>query len=240
MEITENLHIGVIYMFTNKINGKKYIGQTVNERRRYLEHKRGKDKANYHLDNAIKKYGIEAFNYEILNTIIASSKEGLIQQLNRWEVHYINKYNATNYDYGYNVAVGGGANGLGKQYWLGKHHTEETKKKLSKIHKGSFLSDEIKKKISIASNRMWASEEYRKKHKEGMGKYFDNPNLKHHLAKKTIQYDLDGNFVKEFESLTEAALKMNCDKALIMRVCQGKAKTAKGYKWKYKEKEGTN
>ena len=38
----------------------------------------------------------------------------------------------------------------GNKYWLGKHHTAETKKKLSEIHKGMHHSEESKKKISEA------------------------------------------------------------------------------------------
>ena len=39
----------------------------------------------------------------------------------------------------------------GNKYWLGKHHTAETKKKLSEIHKGMRHSEESKKKMSEAS-----------------------------------------------------------------------------------------
>lgn len=222
MEITENLHIGVIYMFTNKINGKKYIGQTINEKCRLIDHKRSRDKIP--IDFAIKKYGIGSFNYEILNTIIASSKEGLIQQLNRWEVYYISKYNTTDKKLGYNIKMGG-SNSL---------ISEETKRKLSGLMKGRYVGEN-----NPNYGHRWSKEQREHLRQIKLGKKYSYE-VRKKKFKSVTQYDLDGNFVKEFESLTEAALKMNCDKALIMRVCQGKAKTAKGYKWKYKEKEGTN
>ena len=53
--------------------------------------------------------------------------------------------------------------------------------------------------------------------------------------KAIIQYDLKGNFIKEFHSINEASRVMKCDDSLIGRVCKNKTKTAKGFKWKYKE-----
>ena len=38
----------------------------------------------------------------------------------------------------------------GNKYWLGKHHTEEAKKKISLFHKGKLLSAETRRKMSIA------------------------------------------------------------------------------------------
>ena len=49
---------GYIYLFTNKINDKKYIGQTWNYKRRIGEHYRGYGCAKL-LKNAINKYGKE-------------------------------------------------------------------------------------------------------------------------------------------------------------------------------------
>lgn len=60
-----------IYCYTNKVNGKKYIGQTNNPERRKREHKSNafnslsKD-TNIPFYNAIRKYGLDGFTYEIL------------------------------------------------------------------------------------------------------------------------------------------------------------------------------
>ena len=57
-----------IYMITNKINNKKYIGQSVRIEIRWREHKNSylKNDTNSHLYNAMKKYGIENFDFNIL------------------------------------------------------------------------------------------------------------------------------------------------------------------------------
>lgn len=53
-------------------------------------------------------------------------------------------------------------------------------------------------------------------------------------CKPVIQLTLDNKEIKEYRSLREAAQELKCDSSLIMRVCQGKKRTAKGFHWKYK------
>ncbi len=50
-----------------------------------------------------------------------------------------------------------------------------------------------------------------------------------------IQYDLDMNFIEEFNSCYEASKKYNCCVSNIRNCCRGKSKTAKGFIWKYKK-----
>lgn len=54
--------------------------------------------------------------------------------------------------------------------------------------------------------------------------------------RQVLQYDLDGNFIKEYENCSEAArqLKIKNGATGIGRVCRGERKTAYGYQWKYK------
>ena len=57
----------VIYKFENKINGKVYIGQTVQKlSKRISSHKYPSSNKNLPIDAAIKKYGIENFNFELI------------------------------------------------------------------------------------------------------------------------------------------------------------------------------
>ena len=51
---------------------------------------------------------------------------------------------------------------------------------------------------------------------------------------KVMQYDLNGNFIKEFNSIKNAAKEANAKYQAIVRVCLGKRKSAYGYKWSYK------
>lgn len=51
--------------------------------------------------------------------------------------------------------------------------------------------------------------------------------------RKVNQLDLDGNFIKQFDSINEAATYFWGHSSNIRRVCKGKGKTAFGYKWEY-------
>jgi group I intron endonuclease len=64
-----------------------------------------------------------------------------------------------------------------------------------------------------------------------------------HYCKRVVQLNLDGSFVKEFDSIKDASESMNVRDSTILRVCQGKSKTSCGFLWKYKEeydKENNN
>lgn len=51
--------------------------------------------------------------------------------------------------------------------------------------------------------------------------------------RKVQQLDMDGNFIKEFISMSEAARQTNSIASCICECCQGKRKSTKGYRWKY-------
>ena len=53
--------------------------------------------------------------------------------------------------------------------------------------------------------------------------------------KKVIQMDLDGNFIKEWESLMSIQRELGFNNANISMCCLGQIKTGYGYKWEYKE-----
>lgn len=138
--------IGVIYKWTNKINGKSYIGQTIDEEGRKKGHINGRYKCYFH--DAIKKYGVENFNYEVIERIEES-------KLSEREIYWIEYYNT--YNNGYNLTLGGeGTRGFSHGF------TEEQKKKMSESHKGQIAwnkgkhgiySEETRKKISEASKK---------------------------------------------------------------------------------------
>ena len=53
-------------------------------------------------------------------------------------------------------------------------------------------------------------------------------------SKPILQFDLDGNFIKEWQSATKAGGKMKINNMNINACCLGIQKTAYGYKWRYK------
>ena len=89
-----------IYKITNKVNGKCYIGQSINIETRWHHHKYfQKTISHYPLYRAIAKYGIDNFQLEIIEKC---SK----QELDSKEIYYIKYYDS--YKNGYNQTLGGG------------------------------------------------------------------------------------------------------------------------------------
>ena len=85
-----------IYKVTNKINGKVYIGQSVDIGRRWREHMTTKDDIYFH--KAIQKYGVENFEWEV----IEQCKK---KDLDEREIYWIEYYDSFNK--GYNCTKGG-------------------------------------------------------------------------------------------------------------------------------------
>ena len=88
-----------IYKITKKENGKSYIGQSNDINRRFQEHK---TKVDIPIEVAIQKYGIDAFDFEIIELCD-------IDSLDQREEYWINYYN-TYKGFGYNCNPGGGKN----------------------------------------------------------------------------------------------------------------------------------
>ena len=100
-----------IYKYENKINHKCYIGQSIDIERRQYNHKSSvyNDKANDYnsqFHQAVRKYGFDNFNYEIIATL--SPEEYSKELLDQMEKFFINYYNS--YTNGYNATPGGDEN----------------------------------------------------------------------------------------------------------------------------------
>ncbi len=241
-----------IYKITNKINGKCYIGQSVDIERRLNEHKNCKvDKPIY---RAFKKYGIDNFTFEIL-------EECSQEELNEKEIYYINFYNSTTDGNGYNLEHGGEFKDIvlceeakkkqSKSFKetiskMPKEDFEKWHKKIGAKHKGKTVSQEQREKISKTLKEYFKNEEYRKKLSEKhKGKVLSlSTRLKLSMAKqeqmkeyakKVLQYDLNGNLIAEYDSLQEASKKTGFCISGIGNCCNGKAHTCNGFKWKYDE-----
>lgn len=142
-----------IYLITNNINGKIYVGKhsTDNLNDGYM----GSGVA---LHRAYNKYGIENFTKKIL--AFADTEE----KLNWFERFYIKKYHARTK--GYNLTDGGEGTLGYEPWWKGKARSEETKRKISEANKGkkrAQFSEETRKKMSEAHKGKTMSDEQKQK-----------------------------------------------------------------------------
>lgn len=133
--------VGYVYITTNNINNKRYIGQ----------HRSCTFNPNYLgsgilINRAIQKYGKDSFNCEILQECSS------FEELDVAEIYWINYFNADLSSDFYNLAKGGyGKEGLrGKNNGrYGKQVTKETRDKISKANKGKKRTPE-----QIEANRL--------------------------------------------------------------------------------------
>ena len=149
--------MGFIYCYTNKITGKKYIGQTINPDQRKACHKNKalKEKSDYYFHRSIRKHGWDNFDYQVLEET---------DNLNERETHYIKEMN-TLWPHGYNELLE--HNGM----------PESVRQKISKTKKEQWnlLSEEEKKsridRMTESNRGKKRSEETRKKQSESAKKY---------------------------------------------------------------------
>ena len=127
---------GVVYCYTNKINNRKYVGQT-NQKliKRHKAHLRASGGKNTEYDNntpihrAIAKYGINNFKLEILAMNCTD-----YNLLNEYEIFFIKRFKSLTSENGYNISDGG-HNG---NCFAGKNEEEmnEIKRKIRDSLKG--------------------------------------------------------------------------------------------------------
>lgn len=121
-----------VYMHTNKINGKKYVGITSQDPEKRWEKGKGY-RRHPHFWNAINKYGWDNFEHDILLSDIS------LDDANTLERMLIRVWKLQNPRYGYNMQSGG------KDYAT---LSEDIKKKISDSNKGRTFSEEHRRNIS--------------------------------------------------------------------------------------------
>lgn len=136
-----------------------------------------------------------------------------------------------------------------KNYMFGKHHTEESKQKMSEAQKGKTFSEESRKKMSEAKkgekHPMYGkhpSEETRKKLSEAK-KGEKHYNFGKHLSEEHKKKISESNNKKVicvetgqvFDSIKEAGEIMGVFPTSISACCRGKLNTTGGFHWKYYE-----
>lgn len=156
-----------VYKITNIVNGKIYIGSSMNLGRRFNDHKNQlsrKKHSNKYLQNSWNKYGYESFTFEVIE--IVNDFEDLLKR----EQYWIDNLNVIDKKIGYNISPTAGST-------YGLKDSEETKRKKSEISRQYFLNltSEQRKKIG---------EKISKSKLEKHHKMSDESRMKMSIAKK--------------------------------------------------------
>lgn len=230
-----------VYCIENLINNKKYIGSTNNFDKRKRCHFRNLDNnkhKNVKLQQSVNKYGIGNFIFYIIEVV-----DNLDDLINR-EQYYIDKIKPF-----FNICkIANSSLGIKRRPEtiekirlanLGLKHPEWRNKIKSKAQggdnhwtKNKKFSDESRKKMSDSQKKLYGNGYINpnkgcKKNKEEI------QNLINKISKPVIQYTLDGEFVKEWKSATEAA-SYGFNTSSIVQCCLNKRKTHKNFIWKRK------
>lgn len=202
---------GTIYLIENKVNGNKYVGQTVMPlNKRWLGHiQESKTYSERPLYRAMNKYGLDNFNIKVL-------EETTEDKLSEREIYWIEYFNS--YNRGYNATTGGERSNTIR---------DDVKERISQSMSNISRSDEWISNISIGlKNKLERGEKWgflASKNNEG-GK---------HLRRKVKGISVTTGEIVEFNSIREAARIVTNNEKNVGNLCRAikEGWTAFGYKW---------
>lgn len=213
-----------IYIITNQINGKQYVGKTTRTiYQRFNEHiyasKMKKYNMQYPLYKAIKKYGIENFSIKQL-------EECPVEKATDKEKYWIEKFNT--YNNGYNATLGGeGLHHYNYKIIAEKYQELQNQRETAQFFdcdidtvRKACLEHKVKIKSSVESLREKCSKKIQK---------IDSKNNQVLFVYNSIA-DAARALVKQGKA---SDISISGVRSHISAVCKNKRKTAYGYKWKY-------
>lgn len=242
-----------IYSINNLVNGKRYIGKSKDIHGRIWSHFNllKKDEptrsVNRHLYAAAKKYGLENFSWEVLESFEVLDENILADR----EIFWMEFYNTTDRDLGYNLMKDSSSRtivhpetiAIFKEMMLGDGNpnfgnfwSDGQKESMSVIAKerhasGEFYGEEWRQKIGLAASEQWKDDEIRNK----MARSVAFAKSKYRL----YQYDkVTKELVKVWETMQDI-MDENPDyhKIAIYSVANGHKKSYRGYIWKTELKD---
>lgn len=237
-----------VYITTNTVNGKSYVGQhKYNPKRKYLG-------SGIILKEAIKRYGANNFTHEVIEWC---TKENVDDREKYW-IEYFRSIGKAEY----NIADGGhgflgeyvscksGKSNKGKTPWnkgkkdcysketieqmsqsrLGRKISDETKSKMSETHRGFRHSEKSKQLMSMSKIGHEVSDETKEKiRNKKMGTVMPyESSIKKSLGNV---HCIETDAVYDFAS--QAARETGISVSNILRCCHGSRKTAGGLHWEF-------
>lgn len=230
-----------VYVHTNKINNKKYIGISSNVKQRW--HSNGYNYYDQVFGNAIQKYGWDNFEHEILYEDLSKEEASKYEQL------LIEKYKTNMKKFGYNRSKGGESGSFGAY--------DAQLNRMVHVFQYDFDGNFIKEHISISSAVRELRPDYnghnsfniptccKGKRLSALGyRWFytyqgekiepiKSPEERTAMSESKVvyQYTLDGYFVMSYKSVTYAKEITGCTS--IQQCANNKLKTAGGFRWFY-------
>lgn len=221
-----------IYKITNP-KGKIYIGQSIDIEKRKFLYSKLYCKTQTHLYNSLNKHGWDTHTFEIIELC---DEFLLLEREIYWKQYYLDLAN-NNFNQVLFTQLNDGKGGTRSDDIKNKIGKANSKPKpegfgdrMSKIHKGRKPSSETILKRAESNMGQKRSSQTRKNISKSLkGK------SKPHLNKIVNQFSLDRNFIKQYESITQASQMSGIGYAVISHCCRGKGKTAGGYIWRFGE-----
>ena len=253
-KLSDDLYI--VYKHTSPSN-KVYIGITKESPTKRWANGLGYSYQPYFF-RAIVKYGWINFKHEILFDSLTE------EEAKNKEVELITKYKSTDIHYGYNISPGGDFKPTMKDETKekiskskkGKHYDDYRYQlflKYSKITPGRQVNKidrntnevvETFDSVAKAAKFLNIPAETLRSRLKGSVCVVDNfiykyakestTHTSNHWKKPVLQYDLSGNFIREYESIAEACMINKIENKHISDVCKGKRNNSCGYIWRYK------
>ena len=230
-----------IYVIVNKANGHRYVGQTINFRKRFIQHRTKTHLWRSVIGRAIRKHGKDAFEFMVLERCAVDS-------LDPREVHHIAVLQPE-----YNMTPGGtGTRGhvvtpktralLAKKsraWWdrLGQQQKQEIVARLKPHVKGTIVPPETRAQISQTVRRYWANNPrgttsaLQKRRASEVNRILLIGNQRGNKAVDRV--DETGHVIASFQSLIKAAQAHGIHPSNISHVLKGGQTKAAGFAWKY-------
>ena len=218
-----------IYTIRNRVNNKRYVGQSIHIDTRFKEHiKALKDNQHYnvHLQASWNQYGEENFSFEVL-------EECSREQLNDRETYWKKYYDPQTYNLGH----------TGNVHTMSLETREKMRKVMNELN-SSLTPEERSRKYGHKKNagRIW-SEEYKKRISDklkGRPSYIrteecrKKSSLKNQFRQTIFQFTSEGKFLRAWPTIV-SCIKSNpqLDQGAISSCCLLQQKTTKGYTFRY-------
>lgn len=218
----------IVYMHTNKLNGKFYIGQTCQG----LKKRAGSNGKSYRecerFYEAIKEYGWENFEHTILFSGLSLDEANFIEE------QMITSTRSYDPDIGYNIALGG--NGMSSERSKALWAKPEYREKIIKANKDMWADEEYRRQRSALYKEQWKDLEKRsRRSKQAKDRW---ANKEFHTKARDAVLKACSTSVRcvetgeEFNAIVDACNKYNIHHANLIRSIRKGCRSG-GFHWEY-------